>query len=501
MQQWQQEDGWTTVNYQRSRKLQRFFTGPPRAQFHEKKRQPENGRSYASVTKMGISRGTSPQRYVREPGYKPQFFDCRLLSGAGQDNNNITTRNVQRQTYQKDFTGGKDDDGQTQTDTRIHKSEDPDFVQKVKGIHMVIKLAHHLNNVSASEPPPTIARLTNKLSTIIRPAFPNPNVQLLIEGNARNWAHTTLCILKDHYNDTMEMEMGKLEGLSPHDWRAPFEVAKSWARKNLGRRLKEDIFDRVEALLVARLDHRSLADDSRGTAGQPESPQYSQQTQPKVAAHSVHSVAQRRMDAHIQPQTSITKRTEVFRRPKIAPTSQEVTTSCMATMTDLQGDWSFTHPEIEEDNLIPNPSLSLKRVLSRTSFSKDHRPRRLSISHDNIRQPPPYSGGDNKSDHILNFSSEELKFVLKNLGETTQPTEQSLQLDKGLTPAGITRLEKAVQSHLDTSGPPQSSLISAPITPICGPTRLLNPTKRQWSSIRVMRTRSSRKLRDEGQRL
>lgn len=473
------------VNYQRGRRRQRDTTGPSRAQFHGRERQPYVKRSYASVTRADGSRGNYPSRYDREPGYRPQFFDRRLRSGAG-NNNNKTTRIKQKQMYQRHYVQRQKEGAQTHTDKRTHRSEDPDFVNKVRGIHTVIKLAHHLKNVSASEPPPTIVRLTDNLSTIIKPAAPNPKTQLLIEGNAKNWAHTTLLILQDHYTDTMEAEVEKLEGLSAHDWHAPFEVAKSWARRNLGRRLKEDTFDQVEALLVARLDHRTPDDNTCEAVDQSDSPTHSPQTRPQVVPRSIQCMAQVHATAHTHSQTLPTTSVEVHRRPKTTPTPQGVTTKCMATMTEQRGDWSPVQPEVEEEDTIPPTPLSAVEETPQTTLPKDQRPRRLPISRETSRHPTTNPCVINASDPILDLTSEELELVLGGPGVDMSPSERLIQLDHDSTSDGTVKLKTAVQSHLDLGGDSQPFLASTPLSPTKStrrPTRHLNTARKMqdWS--------------------
>ncbi|XP_039864388.1 uncharacterized protein LOC120719329 [Simochromis diagramma] len=89
--------------------------------------------------------------------------------------------------------------------------------------------------------------------TVIKPAIPNREVQTLIEGNAKNWAHTTIIILRDHYNECMEEAVKTLFEFPEQDWRGLFEIAASWAKRNLGRRLQPESLEQTEAVIVAKL--------------------------------------------------------------------------------------------------------------------------------------------------------------------------------------------------------------------------------------------------------
>lgn len=141
-------------------------------------------------------------------------------------------------------------------------SDDTDFNIKVRILHNVIKCAHHLKNITATEAPPMIHKMTDNLATFIRPSAPSDMTQMLLEGNAKNWQHTTLQILQDHYNNTMEVEIKKLTTFVSHEWRGPFLIATNWARRNLGKCLKDDTLQQAEALIVARLSDLPSADSS-----------------------------------------------------------------------------------------------------------------------------------------------------------------------------------------------------------------------------------------------
>lgn len=241
MQRGRRGENWTVVNYRGGR--QRNYADPSAdssADNHHGR--DDYRRSYASVTQRGMRKGDYPHRQMRDSGHVPQFFDRQIQAQSDIPNREASAKRTHTNKKQNN-----------KNNKKIPKSMDPDFKQKVKVMHTIIKVAHHLHNVSAPEPPPAIARLAQNLASTIKPASPNNTTQMLIEGNAKNWAYTTLLILQDHYNAALEKEMDKLKILSPHDWHAPFEVAKSWAKRNLGHRLKEETLTQVEALLVVLL--------------------------------------------------------------------------------------------------------------------------------------------------------------------------------------------------------------------------------------------------------
>lgn len=143
--------------------------------------------------------------------------------------------------------------------TRL-RSDDPDFARKCHILHRIIKSVHHFINVSSNKIPLTIHRMMKQLMTFIKPAWPNPETVTLIEENAKNWAHTTVTILCKHYDSAIGKDVEDLSKLSDADWRPPFKVASTWARRNLGRRLLLGTLTEAMAVVVNGLERaRGLA--------------------------------------------------------------------------------------------------------------------------------------------------------------------------------------------------------------------------------------------------
>lgn len=98
-----------------------------------------------------------------------------------------------------------------------------------------------------------IGRMVDILSGMIKPASPSQQTMDLIDGNARNWGHTTCLILMEHYQQNLEDFLGDLgEGPTP-DWKEAFQVASRWALRNLPR-ITRDVLDHAQALIATRLD-------------------------------------------------------------------------------------------------------------------------------------------------------------------------------------------------------------------------------------------------------
>ncbi|KAE8277673.1 hypothetical protein D5F01_LYC24322 [Larimichthys crocea] len=300
------DDGWTVVSYRRDR-FRRPREGRPSHRlpehrspyFHEATGQRP---TYASVVRGRGRQGSYPQHhhYV-EHGYRPQFFvPGGRRAPTKQHPRNIINRNTHYTTHRTGTNTRKENyttqrtgintrrenhtTQRTGINTRREKREgkpvekktqssDPNFGIKVRMMHKVIKMAHHLRNVLPQKPPPpSIRKLTENLTTIIKPASPNEETRLLIEGNAKNWELTTMMILRDHYTDSMEMGLDALRGLGEGEWREPFQIATVWAKRNLGKRLQSETLEHVEALMAGHLDPTTEEEDGTGPDGGPPPP-------------------------------------------------------------------------------------------------------------------------------------------------------------------------------------------------------------------------------------
>lgn len=151
-------------------------------------------------------------------------------------------------------------------------SDDPDFTVKVRIVYKLLKASHHLHNVSGVDPPPMISKTTDSLATFIRPALPTQSTQALLESNARDWQKTAVQILQGHYEQVIDSEIQKLAEFSSRDWRGPLQVAVNWAKRNLGRRLRDRTVLDLEAFLKANLDSVTRTAPPVHTEAQTESP-------------------------------------------------------------------------------------------------------------------------------------------------------------------------------------------------------------------------------------
>lgn len=76
---------------------------------------------------------------------------------------------------------------------------DANFKQLVRLLYKYIRATHHTSNLYDEDGNPGLYRLKSTarwLETLIHPATPTPQTDLLLYGNARNWLHVSLDILK-----------------------------------------------------------------------------------------------------------------------------------------------------------------------------------------------------------------------------------------------------------------------------------------------------------------
>ena len=67
----------------------------------------------------------------------------------------------------------------------------------------------------------------------IKPAIPTETTTLLNYANAKNWTHTTLQILEEHYLTIIIECRNKLIPLNKSDWERALLVATKWIQRDL----------------------------------------------------------------------------------------------------------------------------------------------------------------------------------------------------------------------------------------------------------------------------
>ncbi len=270
--------------------------------------------------------GDHPRRRFQHGRFSPSRSRRQFNRGYGGQDARYTYGQQQRQPDRRNT----DSENQNWV-----QSDDPDFTEKVRIIYRIIKSNHHLKNVSGKEPPPTIRKTTANLAGFIKPASPTDITQTLLEGNAKNWEHNAILILKQHYEENMSGEILDLAEFPTQEWEGPFQVASAWAHRNLGRRLKAETLHDAKAFLKANLTKHppSATADEQGPAAA--------KTAPPAATAAAGAAA-------VDPAPPVTTGRPVTVQAMVH------THTTTATMTDQRGgDWSPFMADQEEEHLSP----------------------------------------------------------------------------------------------------------------------------------------------------
>lgn len=133
------------------------------------------------------------------------------------------------------------------------QSLEPRLNLLARQFYRIIKMTHHLQNVTPKPDgldPRMISRMVETLATFISPMSPTPQTSELIWGNAKNWGHSTILILENHYKEQLEKTLKELPVNLPSDWNTAFRVATKWAYRDLPR-IQEDTIIHAESQIVA----------------------------------------------------------------------------------------------------------------------------------------------------------------------------------------------------------------------------------------------------------
>lgn len=133
-------------------------------------------------------------------------------------------------------------------------STDETFSNKVRILFKIIKATHHLNNASILDPPAAILNTTSSLTACVNPAFATPEISEELKFNALEWQDKTMTTLRRHYQNCITQEIHILASLPDPSWEGPFEVALTWARRNLGRKLKPKTIREAKHLIQYDMD-------------------------------------------------------------------------------------------------------------------------------------------------------------------------------------------------------------------------------------------------------
>lgn len=379
------------------------------------------------------------------------------------------------------------------------QSDDPNFSAKVRIIHRLIKAIHHLKNVSKDIYPPSLNKLTQNLMSVIKPAIPTERTQLLIEGNAKNWAHTAILILREHYHDSIEEESDNLFKFSRKDWKGPFEVAASWAKRNLGRRLQPESLEQARSVIISKLSDlnatTAAARPGSATMDTPQQPQVSNTDTQGITTTPPVETTPPAPQCTPPATTHVNEIITVSAEIHAPPAANTVLQSTAATMTDpIRGDWSplmEMQEEREDEIMVATPpqtteptEMGSRPQRVRRSSNAPHRTTVDDQPSVSTRPPQPAVAMDTDNMDVI----EEI-FTPTNMREDITVRElspQRLASHSGVPRVDQERLKSCVQTRLpirlieDASSFSSSpSLTLSPDLRICTPTKHPSTRRKQ----------------------
>lgn len=183
-----------------------------------------------------------PQRRKYGPSRNTKDYDIRQNDQSRLPNQGTFVRKIQKRNNPNYKT------------LHTTSSEDDQFRKVVRVVYNLMRGFHHLGKISTKtivEDPPTISSVVSYLTNVLKPACITNTTRLLLEGNAKNWAHTSRLILEEHYSQDIEKNTQTLRSLGDTNWRAPFDIAKKWAIRHFKYRLDKETIEKTEALLVS----------------------------------------------------------------------------------------------------------------------------------------------------------------------------------------------------------------------------------------------------------
>ena len=283
--------------------------------------------------------------------------------------------------------------------TSITDTQDRENIDR---IHKIITLLHHINNISEddiilTEPPPAIARMTEYLTSFIKPALSNDNItQKLIENN-KKWAHTTLEILLEHNTETLDIELDNLLDQDPANFEPQFTAATDMARQHRGKRLKEETITMAKDLVSSHYgktfgDDETIDDDEQPqpeiTTTPTQTPIYSPTPQPKTTTSMTQTtptnttIDQDLMTldtTHIESSPQETTNTEHPILPKTTHMDEKITQDTLHYKQDLPAQPTTLNPDIPQlthepfGQTSPSQTTPLKSVPSQNTTARTNR--------------------------------------------------------------------------------------------------------------------------------
>lgn len=487
---WETDDSWTVVRRRRGRRGDRDWpTGTSRPWSARRGSYPSRNdrRTYASVVRGRGQISEDRPFQARDQNWRREQ-PAANRSAARHQGRKFEWGPAQGNRYSKPTRSER----AAPPKDRI-QSDDPNFSAKVRIIHRLIKAVHHLKNVSNDTYPPSLNKITHNLMTVIKPAIPTRRTQSLIEGNAKNWAHTAILILREHYNNSIEEETNNLLEFPRHDWKGPFEIATSWAKRNLGRRLQPESLEQAQAVIISKL--ADLSTTTTAVGSEHATRVTTQQPQVSIAGtqrKTTEPPAETAPPAHqhmtpIMPQRDriITVSAEIH----APPATTTVHKSTAATMTDpIRGDWSpFVergNEEGEDELMTTIPLITREPTEARPKVQRDKRiPNESHImatkEHPSTPTQPPQPASIMDIEVLDVTEDESTHTHTEEDIAASEPRPQHSASHSGV-PRGVQeKLKSCVQTRLQTRLVEESSSSSSSPPPLTAPPdqRMCTPTK------------------------
>lgn len=138
--------------------------------------------------------------------------------------------------------------GADETSARINHAPDANTRQHAKNVFKLIQTIHHRNIIKEALEtgiyPRGMTKQAIRLSDFIKPAAPNDMVKGQLTRNTDDWMRNNMNILYEHYESVIQ----SLKCLKKN--KVALDIAKGWADKRFGVRLKSSTLITVESLLV-----------------------------------------------------------------------------------------------------------------------------------------------------------------------------------------------------------------------------------------------------------
>ncbi|KAG7525042.1 hypothetical protein JOB18_020968 [Solea senegalensis] len=213
--------------------------------------------------------------------------------------------------------------------------------------------------------------MTYTLSSLIKPAAPTPKTIDAIWDNAKQWEESTVNTLKEHYEDVINSEVDNLFALKDPEWKQPFDVAASWARRNLGSRLLPETISHVKEGLAkeahkaerAKINAQVHSDVVTATTSAPEASPAAVPTASSASASAAASTpVPAPMTASIPAPVAASSAVPAHRTATSPPSTTTPPplpgiTTPVATMTVARGDWSPPPHPMDQGAGPPTPFL------------------------------------------------------------------------------------------------------------------------------------------------